>query len=143
MRVVLDTNVVVSGLIFGGLPDRILTAWTTGAFTLVVSPPVLDEYRRVGRELAKGRPPLDAALDALLALLALLAVHATSIDAPPLSARVSADPDDDTFLAAAVAGEASYVVSGDRHLLEVTGWRGITVLKPRAFVDGPLASRPR
>ena len=140
MRVVLDTNVVVSGLIFGGLPDRILTAWTTGAFTLVVSPPVLDEYRRVGRELAKGRPPLDAALDALLALLA---VHATSIDAPPLSARVSADPDDDTFLAAAVAGEASYVVSADRHLLEVTGWRGITVLKPRAFVDGPLASRPR
>ena len=107
---------------------------------MVVSPPALDEYRRVGRELAKGRPPLDAALDALLALLA---VHATIIDAPPLSARVSADPDDDTFLAAAVAGEASYVVSGDRHLLEVTGWRGITVLKPRAFVDGPLASRPR
>jgi len=140
MRVVLDTNVVVSGLVFGGVPGTILTAWTGGAFTLVVSPPVLDEYRRVGRELAKGRAPLDAALDALLALVA---VHATMIDAPPLPARVSADPDDDMFLSAAVAGAAGYIVSGDTHLLAVTGWHGITVLKPRAFVEGPLAARPR
>ena len=140
MNVVLDTNVVVSGLVFGGVPGAILTAWTAGAFTLVVSPPVLDEYRRVGRELAKGRAPLDAALDALMALVA---VHATVIDAPPLPARVSADPDDDKFLAVAVAGAAGYVVSGDKHLLAVAGWHGISVLSPRAFVDGPLAPRPR
>ena len=138
MRVVLDTNVVVSGLLFGGVPGRILTAWTSGAFVLVLSPPVLDEYRRVGRKLAKGRAPLNAALDALLALVA---VHATMIDAPRLEAPVSADPDDDMFFAAAIAGEAGYVVSGDKHLLDVTGWNGITVLKPRAFLDDPLASR--
>ena len=137
---VLDTNVVVSGLLFGGVPGRVLTAWTSGAFVLVLSPPVLDEFRRVGREFAKGRAPLDAALDALLALIA---VHATVIDAPRLKARVSADPDDDMLLAAAIAGEAGYVVSGDKHLLDVTGWNGITVLKPRAFLDGPLASRPQ
>jgi predicted nucleic acid-binding protein len=47
------------------------------------------------------------------------------------------------LLAAAIAGEAGYVVSGDKHLLDVTGWNGITVLKPRAFLDGPLASRPQ
>lgn len=102
MRVVLDTNVVVSGLPFGGVPGRILTAWTSGAFVLVLSPPVLDEYRRVGRELAKGRAPLNAALDALLALVA---VRATMIDAPRLAAPVSADPDADMFFAAAIAGE--------------------------------------
>ena len=56
---------------------------------LVVSPGILSEYRRVGRELAKGRPALDAALDALLALIA---VHATVVDAPPLDVPVSADP---------------------------------------------------
>ena len=137
---VLDTNVVVSGLPFGGVPGRILTAWTSGAFVLVLSPPGLDEYRRVGRELAKGRAPLNAALDALLALVA---VRATMIDAPRLAAPVCADPDADMFFAAAIAGEAGYVVSGDKHLLGVTGWNEITVLRPRALLDGPLASRTR
>ena len=79
MKVVVDTNVLVSGLLFGGVPGQILTAWTSGAFVLVASPSILDEYRRVGRELAKGRPALDAALDALLAVIAL---HATVVDAP-------------------------------------------------------------
>jgi putative PIN family toxin of toxin-antitoxin system len=140
MKVVVDTNVLVSGLLFGGVPGQILATWTTGAFVLVVSPSILDEYRRVGRALAKGRPALDSALDALLAVIA---VHATVVDAPPLSERVSADRDDDQFLAAALAGEASWIVSGDKHLLAVSGWSGITVLKPRAFVDGPLAPRNR
>ena len=85
-------------------------------------------------------PVLDAALDALLALIA---VHATVVDASPLDAPVSADPDDEQFLEAALFGEASWIVSGDKHLLAVSGWSGITVLKPRAFVDGPLASRNR
>jgi len=69
VRGVLDANVVVSVLLFGGVPGTSLTAWTSGAFTLIVSPPVLDEYRRVGRELARGRAPRDAALGALLALV--------------------------------------------------------------------------
>ncbi len=94
----------------------------------------------MGRKLAKGRAPLNGALDALLALVA---VHATMIDAPPLPARVPADPDDDMLLAAALAGAAGYVVSGDKHLLSVSGGHDISVLKPRAFVDGPLAAWPR
>ncbi|MFN7457461.1 MAG: putative toxin-antitoxin system toxin component, PIN family [Gemmatimonas sp.] len=58
MKVVLDTNVLVSGLLFGGVPGRILTAWSTGAIRLVISPPILEEYRRVGLALSKGREPL-------------------------------------------------------------------------------------
>ena len=49
MKVVMDTSVLVSGLLFGGVPGQILTAWTTGAFVVVVSPSILDEYRRVER----------------------------------------------------------------------------------------------
>jgi PIN domain len=75
VKVVVDTNVLVSGLLFGGVPGQILGAWTTGAFVLVVSPSILREYSRVGRELAKGQPALDAAFDALLALIALPAVY--------------------------------------------------------------------
>ena len=132
MKVVVDTNVVVSGLLFGGVPGQILTAWSTGAIQLVISPSILEEYRRVGLELSKGREPLVSALETLLAMLT---VHAFIVDAPPLDERVCEDPDDDKFLAAAVAANVAVVVSGDKHLLRVSGWRRIEVMKPRQFVD--------
>lgn len=132
MKVVLDTNVLVSGLLFGGVPGRILTAWSTGAIRLVISPSILEEYRRVGLALAKGREPLVGAFEALLAMLT---VYALLVDAPALDERVSEDPDDEIFLAAALAANARLIVSGDKHLLRVSGWRGIEVLKARAFVD--------
>jgi uncharacterized protein len=132
MKVVIDTNVLISGLYFGGIPAQVVSAWTDGRTMLVVSPEILHEYRRVGLELAKGRATLIAALDALLAIIA---VHASVVNAPPLAARVSEDPDDDKFLAAAVASGAVLIVSGDRHLLRVSGWNNIVVLKPRQFVD--------
>lgn len=57
------------------------------------------------------------------------------MNAPPLDARVSEDPDDEMFLAAAVAANARLVVSGAKHFLRVSGWRGIGVLKVRPFVE--------
>jgi len=94
MKVVLDTNVFVSGLIFRATPGRILSAWADGVVALIVSPAILEEYRRVGEELSKGCEPLQRALDTLLALLAMTA---TIVNAPPLPAPVCEDPHDDTF----------------------------------------------
>ena len=108
MKVVLDTNVLVSGLLFGGVPGRILSAWSTGAIRLVISPPI-QEYRRVGLALSKGREPLVSTLEALLAMLT---VHAVMVNAPPLDERVSEDPDDEMFLAAALAANASLIRVG-------------------------------
>jgi predicted nucleic acid-binding protein len=51
MKVVVDTNVLMSGVFFGGVPGRILEAWRDGKLTLVVSPPVLEEYHRAGPPL--------------------------------------------------------------------------------------------
>jgi predicted nucleic acid-binding protein len=73
-------------------------------------------------------------------VLALIAMNASMVDAAPLRERVSADPDDDKFLGAAIAAKASIVVSGDQDLLEVSGWRGIDVLTLRAFVDRHLVA---
>lgn len=137
MRVVLDTNVVVSAVFFGGTPGRVLAAWSAGRFVLILSPAILDEYRRVGHELGLRHPDVNAAFEPVLALIAM---NATIVDAPALVAPVSADPDDDKFLAAAAAAQAPVIVSGDRDLLEVSGWCGIEVLSPRQFLDQHLGA---
>jgi len=94
VRIVLDTNVLVSAVFFGGVPGRILEAWRDGTVRLVLSAEIFDEYQRVGRILASGFPGVD-----IDPFLSLLAVEAEVVEAPPLSAPVPADPDDDKFLA--------------------------------------------
>jgi putative PIN family toxin of toxin-antitoxin system len=135
MKVVVDTNVLVSGIFFGGVPGRILAAWRDGKLTLVVSPPVLDEYHRVGALLRTRYEAAD-----LEPVLALIAVHAEVVEAPTLSERLCDDPDDDKFMTCALAGGATIVVSGDRGLRRVSGWNGIEVMMPRAYVDRYLRS---
>ena len=67
--------------------------------------------------------------------IALLAAGAQIVSASQLAEPVSEDPDDDKFLACAKSAGVSVIVSGDKHLLEVSGWEAIDVLKPRKFVD--------
>lgn len=131
-RAILDTNVFLSGIFFGGVPGRIQDAWQAGHLALVLSPAILGEYHRVGAELAV-RYPQAAAL--LHPLLAIVAQSATMVNAPELSEPVSADPDDDKFLACAVASRTHVIVSGDKHLLRVSGWNRIEVLTPRQMAD--------
>ena len=137
MRIVLDTNVLVSAIFFGGVPGRILTAWAGGHVSLVLSPDILDEYRRVGVALGTRHPDLVTVLEPVLALMAM---NAFIVDAQPLPEPVSQDPADDMFLAAALTSRTKLIVSGDKHLLKVSGWHGITVLTPRQFVDTHIAA---
>jgi putative PIN family toxin of toxin-antitoxin system len=136
VRAVLDTNVVLSGTFFKGVPGRILAAWAGGDFELVLSPEILGEYRRAGAELGAAYPDLVAAWEPVLALIT---ARATVVDAPGLPERVGRDPHDEMFLAAALASHARVVVSGDKDLLAVSGWRGIAVQTPRQFHDKFLA----
>ena len=130
MNVILDTNVFVAGVFFSGPPATILRAWRDGRVTLVVSPQIMDEYRRVTHELAAQFPAVDPGPP-----LELLAVHAHLVDAPPLPETVCTDPADDMFLACAIAGASRVVVSGDKALLRTSGYRGVEVLTPRAFLS--------
>lgn len=130
MKVILDTNVFVSGIFFVGAPHAILDAWRHGRLSLVVSPPILDEYRRVTHELADQFPGVDP-----VPPLELLAIHAQMVDAPDLTEPVCTDAADDMFLACAVASGTKLITSGDKALLKTSGYAGISVLTPRAFVD--------
>ena len=130
MKLIVDTNVFVSGVFFSGPPFEILDAWRRKKVTLIISPDILSEYRRVGDALVAEFPGVN--LDPWIELLMLKAELA---EAPPLPESVCSDPDDDKFLACGIATRTKLIVSGDKHLLDVSGYQGITVLKPRAFVD--------
>jgi putative PIN family toxin of toxin-antitoxin system len=130
MRIVLDTNVFISGIFFTGPPYEILKAWRDGRVQLLVSPSILDEYRRIGGELALKFQGVD-----LKAILDLLTVQAEIVLAPSLPPVIRNDPTDDKFLEAAVAGNASHIISGDKHLLTLSEFQGIQILKPKGFVQ--------
>lgn len=133
MRIILDTNVFVSGVFFTGPPYQILKAWREGRVRLIVSPEILEEYERVGKILAEEFPSIN-----LQPILDFVTIKSEIIPAERLSERVSDDPDDDKFLACAISANSKIVISGDRHLLKVSGFRGIKVMKPRLFVDDYL-----
>jgi uncharacterized protein len=129
VKAVLDTNILVSGVFFGGVPRQILEAWAEGRFELVLTPSIFDEYVRTCERLAAARPSL-----AYEAVLATVVGHGTLIADPAGHEPITSDPDDDKFMLCARSAQA-VVVSGDRHLLEASGWSGVEVLKARHFVD--------
>jgi len=67
--------------------------------------------------------------------LDLLFIHSEIVLAPTLPPIIHDDPSDDKFLEAAVAGEASHIISGNKHLLKLSEYQGIQIIKPRDFVQ--------
>jgi putative PIN family toxin of toxin-antitoxin system len=128
--VVLDTNVLVSGILYSGPPSLILRAWRQGRLRLALTPPVLQEYAEVATRLGERFPEVD-----IMPIIHLVAVASDMYAPASLEHQVSADADDDMFVAAAIAAAADAIVSGDKHLLDVSGYKGIPVLTPRSFVE--------
>ncbi len=133
MKVVLDTNVFLSGVFFGGLPYENLRAWRDRRLSLVYSPDILDEYRRTGEKLARQFEGVD-----LDPFLALVVIEGKLFVSPALFEAVCDDPEDDKFFACAIASKCKVIISGDKHLLKATGYHGIEVLKPRVFAESYL-----
>ena len=134
MRVILDTNVLVSGIFFSGPPFKILNAWKNNKIQLVLSAEILEEYRRIGKRLAEKYSGVE-----ISPILALVAVHGEFVAAPPLSEQVCEDPTDDMFFACALASGCRIIVSGDKHLHRANGYGGVDVFRARAFVDKYLS----
>jgi len=118
LRVVLDVNVLVSGLLDRpGPPAQILRAWYGGAFELVVSPLLLEELGDV-----LGRPRIERyalAPDAATVLARIQNTAVIVVDPPRAERLVPRDPDDDYLVALGRAAGAQVIVTGDVHLLEL------------------------
>ena len=133
----MDTNVFISSF-FGGDPRAVIDLWKTGRLTLCLSQDILDDHIEVlGRLGLDGTPELDE----LLKLFAAPGAHVLFTLRTP-EVRVVADPDDDRFIACAMALKAAYIVTGDKALLDVRHYEGIEVVTPRAFVDMMRDSTP-
>jgi putative PIN family toxin of toxin-antitoxin system len=129
MRVVADTNVFISALMFGGLPGRFLDLALLRRFTLVTSKALLDELD----EKLRGKFAVSER-DALT-IRAKLEGNAEVVDPDLELNAVLDDPDDNRVLECAVVGKAKFIVSGDRHLLRIGSYEEIAIVTVRQFLE--------
>jgi putative PIN family toxin of toxin-antitoxin system len=131
LRALCDTNVLVSAVIAGGPPSRVVEEAVEGRIELVLADPVLVELERVlavkiGFEIERAR-----------GMRAFLADLDSECVGPPAKSpeAVTGDPDDDVILACAVGAKVKVLVSGDRrHLLPVGQYRGVRIVTPQALL---------
>jgi len=134
IRVVIDTNILVSALLTsGGLPEAVITLATSGEVQWFASESVLAEYEDV---LKRPRLAIDSdkAADAIARIRAIV-----SIVSPTVRVAAARDPDDNHFLECAEAAQADYLVTGNiRHFPEV--WKETRTVTPREFLDAWTAA---
>ena len=127
MRVVLDTNIVASGFLWGGVPRQWLQAAREKRLRLFTSTTLLLELTDIlGRaKFARKLAAAQLSVDQLVARYALLA---TVVHSAVITPTILDDPDDDHVLACALAAKAEIIVSGDRHLLDLKKYQGIRIV---------------
>jgi putative PIN family toxin of toxin-antitoxin system len=135
IRAVLDTNVIVSGVISqAGPPGQLLRgALETGMFLLMTSPMLLEEVAAILWE-ENIRKYHRWHQDQLLAFLARLHRHSQVTPGQLQVQVIAGDPDDNAVLARAMEGDAAYIVTGDRDLLHLGVYEGIKIVTPAQFL---------
>jgi putative PIN family toxin of toxin-antitoxin system len=132
MRIVLDTNVLISGVFFGGNPRKILNLWQEKTFELISSPSILNEYEEVLNRLQAKSKKTDLKL--VQSTMKLITLESIVIN-PTHDLHLSRDPDDDKFINCALSGSAFYIVSGDNDLLELEEVEGVQIVTAREFLE--------
>lgn len=130
VRAVIDTNVFVSGIFWKGPPYQVLQAWAKGRFKLVVTAEILTEYERILEELGMKYGARD-----FTKIMDLVRLYGDVVNPIHFAKPVCRDHDDDKFLTAAVSGKAAFLVSGDKDLLVLDGFRGVKIIKPKQFIS--------
>jgi uncharacterized protein len=127
VRLVADTNTVISGLLWGGTPGRLIDLAVQGRIKFVTSLPLLAELEGVlarnkfSIQLAKRGLSVADVFDGYVALVETVAPA-------QIAPTITRDPADDQVLAAALAGKVDLIVSGDAHLLDLKLFRGIGIV---------------
>ena len=130
IRAVIDTNVFISSVLYGGLPGRLLDYWKRGKFIYLISRPILEEYIKVLSypEFQLREKEIKCIIQE--ELLPYVEVIKSNI---PVSV-IKTDPSGNLFLSAAIEGKASFIVSEVRHLSTLEIYRDIEIIEVRDFL---------
>jgi uncharacterized protein len=131
IQTVLDTNVLVSSLLFSGEMSHLVSSWKARKFLPVFSHDTFDEFRRVLAYPKFSFTPQE--IDALLQYEVLPFCEVVDIEDEIIG--VCRDRADDKFLSCAVAAKADYIVSGDKDLLVLGNFRDIPIITVAAFQE--------
>ena len=130
-RVVIDTNVIISALLFGGKPGELIPLWEDGKIEPLVSKEIIDEYIRV-----LAYPKFELTIKEIQFLIFhQLLPYFEIINTYPGPVIIPKDPTDDKFIRCALAGNAKAIVSGDIHLLSLKKHQDIHILSPSDFLN--------
>lgn len=134
MRVVIDTNVIVSSFLsYTGPPAKIVDLWKDQAFDLVVSEEILSEYERaLGYEHVQRIHKMST--EEIQKVIENFRLFAEVIKPTTKVDVVLDDPDDNKFIECAVDGGVDYIVSGDPHLLNIEHYQNIQIFTPASFL---------
>jgi putative PIN family toxin of toxin-antitoxin system len=129
--VVIDTNVIVSALLFGGKPGKLIQLWKAGQIQPLISKEITEEYLRV-----LAYPKFNLSEDDIGFLLnheILPYFKAVKIKPGRWKTTIEDDPSDDMFIRCAVSGICKIIISGDRHLLDLKTYGKIRILAVSLF----------
>ena len=133
MRIVADTNIVVSGFLFGGVPLRVLDAGKIGIIELCTSQALLDEFAEVIERRHFDHKFNETGISRRR-MVSDYAAISTIVRTTKLKDRISRDPDDDEVIACALAADCEFIVTGDNDLLVLSEYNGIKIATAAEFL---------
>lgn len=130
MRIVLDTNVLISALLFGDRLAQFVKLWRMGRIKLLVSRDITNEYLKV-----LAYPKFELTKREIFKIIREeLAPYVERVEITHTTHAVLEDASDNKFLECAVSGKAHYIVSGDEHLLVIKSYKGIPIITASKFL---------
>ncbi len=129
MKIVIDTNVLISGVFFGGFPRKIISSIVGRKLNACATVEIINEYEETVQEMIERKQGhIDRSI--LTPLISTL-----EIIEPVSDIKISRDPDDDKFISCAKDAHALYIVSGDKDLLVLEKYENINIVTARNFCE--------
>ncbi|MCL2844051.1 MAG: putative toxin-antitoxin system toxin component, PIN family [Chitinivibrionia bacterium] len=130
MRIVIDTNVIASGIFFSGLPNQLLRLVIERKILATVSNEIINEYHKTFNYLLNDKnrvPKENISVNSIVKKMKKISIKS--------DIKASRDPNDDMFINCAIDGKCKYIVSSDKDLLDIKSFENVEILTVREFMN--------